>query len=547
MSAPDGPAPDLPALLTAAEAAGPDGPEGLALLDELRAHPHLGTLPGPEALRAARVLAVSGDPGDLPAVAELAGRAHGEGVDGAGPIHAEAVDKIHLFQNRPQPYGTVMVEHQGEVVQPPVDPRTPDADRLALGLPTLAEMQERMVDASRRLASERAATPGALPPGHRFARVWTDPDPAEVRARLAAEGRPAWADEDVLTFAVEADGPVVVTPVFPIQTWAAGDGLQVLQVRVERLDEAVITYTFTPVAGGAGPIDVRRGSHDGRFRGPLAPPELPSNDPLVGSTFDHAVESDALGGPRRVTVYRPPGHQAGDDLPVVYATDGNLFAPYARRLDAAIEDGTCPPVVVVAAHAAPMNPIEGNIRALEYLQGFDAERFAAHQRFFTVELVAWAETELGVATEPARRGVFGCSDGAGPALAPAGANPRAYGHVFAYSTGMPPDPSVLAAPAPASDRPADGRGSTGGASGGWTATTHPMVHLCAGTLEGGFHQATEAWAGYLHLQGARYHFTERVAGHDLIQWAEELPVALARAWGRGAESAPGGDVTSRGG
>lgn len=525
MSDLDGPA-DLASLLHAAEAAPDDGPESFAALDRLRAHPDVPDLDGPDAMRLARLLAVSGDPNDLPNVADLAGRAHRSGVEGAGPIHAEAIDKIHLFQNQPQPYGTVMVEHQGEIVQPPVDPRVGDEERRALGLPGLAEMRQRMAEASRRMAVERAANPGTLPIGQRFARVWTDPDPAELRARLAAGAEAAWADGDILTFALESPGPVVVTPVFPLQTWDAGDGLQVLQVRVERLDEAVITYTFTPVSGGPGAMNLRRGSHDGRFRGASAPPELPSNDPLVGTTFDHAVESNALGGPRAVTVYRPPGHEAGDDTPVVYATDGNMFAPYARRLDAAIEAGRCRPVVVVAAHAAPMNEIDGNIRALEYLQGFDAERFAAHQRFFTVELVAWAETELGVSTEPVRRGIFGTSDGAGHALTTAGSTPRAYGHVFAYSTGMPPDPSML---------PAGSGGSSSAPSstlgGGWGPDTHPMVHLCAGTLEGGFHQATEAWAGYLHLQGARYHFTERVAGHDLIQWCEELPVALGRAWG----------------
>jgi enterochelin esterase-like enzyme len=185
-----------------------------------------------------------------------------------------------------------------------------------------------------------------------------------------------------------------------------------------------------------------------------------------------------------------------------------MFAPYARRLDAAIEAGLCPPVIVVAAHSAPMDHISGNIRALEYLTGFDQHRFDAHQRFFIVELAAWAETELGVTADPARRGIFGCSDGGGHALATAMLHPTKFGHCFAYSTGMPPDPSTR-----------------------WDPATHPTVHLCAGTLEAGFHQATEAWAGFLHLQGAECHFTERVAGHDLIQWAEELPRAIARAWG----------------
>ncbi len=493
---------DLSELLTAAEEAS----DRFDLLDRLRDHPDLADASPDHSMRAAALLAVSGDPADLPTVAQLAGRAHQAGAIGAGVVYAEAVDKISLYQGQPQRYGTVMVEHQGDIVQPPVDPSVSDEERAELGVPSMDEMRRRMDEVGQQMARERADKPGFLPPGERFCRVWSDPDPEQLRARMAVDGS-AWADEDVITFVCESPGPVAVTPVFPIGSWDAGDGLQVLSLRVERLEEAVITYTFTPLAGG-GPMNLSRGSHDGRFRGASAPEELASNDPLVGTTFEHAVESPTLGESRTVTVYRPPGHQPGDDIPVIYATDGNMFAPYARRLDAAIDSGICPPVIVVAAHSAPMNQIEGNIRALEYLQGFDDRRFDAHQRFFIVELAAWAENELGVATDPAKRGVFGCSDGGGHALTTAMLHPTKFGHVFAYSTGMPPDPATR-----------------------WDAETYPYVHLCAGTLEGGFHQATAAWAGFLHIQNAGCHFTERVSGHDLIQWCEELPRALARAWG----------------
>ncbi|MEL6985039.1 MAG: hypothetical protein AAFO29_21590, partial [Actinomycetota bacterium] len=210
-SAPDDPPAELLRLLAVAEAAEADSPDAFAAIDAVRADPGVGTVDGLDALRVARLLAVSGDPNDLPTVAELAGRAHRSGVSGAGPIHAEAVDKIHLFQNQPQPYGTVMVEHQGEIVQPPVDHRVPDADRQALGLPTLAEMQDRMAEVSRQMATDRASAPGALPVGQRFARVWTDPDPSELRALLAAEDQPAWANGDILTFVVESVQPVIVT------------------------------------------------------------------------------------------------------------------------------------------------------------------------------------------------------------------------------------------------------------------------------------------------------------------------------------------------
>ncbi|MGF1599377.1 MAG: alpha/beta hydrolase [Acidimicrobiales bacterium] len=496
---------DLPILLTEAE--GADELARLGLVDRLRHHPRLRLATGVDALRAARFLAVSGMAEDLMEVARLSRRAHDDGIDGAGVVHAEAVDKIALYQGRAQLYGTVMVEHQGDIVQPPVDPTIDDAERVALGVPTLAELRRRMSELSRQLARERATETGALPRGQRWCRVWTDPDPDELRARREAEGASAWADGGILTFVAESDVPVAVTPVFPIPSWEVGEGLHALSVRVERLDEAVITYTFTPLDGSAN-LSVSRGSHDGRFRGAAAPPELPSNDPLVGSTYDHAVESAALGGPRTVTVYRPPDHTLGEDVPVVYATDGNMFAPYARRLDAAIEAGACPRVVVVAAHAAPADRIRGNQRALEYLLGYDDRRFDSHQRFFVDELARWAEDELGVPTERHRRAVFGCSDGGGHALAVARLHPQRFGHVFAFSTGTPPEPTTR-----------------------WDAETHPMVHLCAGTLEDGFFQATGAWAGLLHLHRAPHHFTERVSGHDLIQWCEELPAALDRAWG----------------
>jgi len=485
------------------------GDERFDLIDEIRAHALVDNLAGEAAGAAARLLAGSGDPADLPTVARLSLIAHEAGVDGAGIIHAEASDKIALYTGRPQLYGTVMLEQYGEIVQPPVNQQVSDAERAALGVPSMAELHERMAQLTRQLATERAGQPAVLPDGQRWCRVWSDPDPAQLRARMAVDGT-AWADGDVLTLVTESPVPVAATPLFQIESWSPGDGLQVLQLRVERLDEAIITYTFTPVGGpfgGAAAMNFSRGSHDGRFRGENSPPELPSNEQLTGSTFDHAVESAALGEPRRVTVYRPPGHEMGELLPVVYATDGNMFAPYMRRLDAAIDAGACPRVVFVAAHSASFDPVLGNLRAAEYLPGFDRSRFDNHQRFFVDELAAWAEAELGVATDPQLRGVFGCSDGAGHALMVARLHTQRFGHAFAYSTGMPPDMNEM-----------------------WSSE-HPFVHLCAGTLEGAFHTATEAWAGWLMVQGARYHFTERVAGHDLIQWAEELPRALERAWG----------------
>ena len=183
-----------------------------------------------------------------------------------------------------------------------------------------------------------------------------------------------------------------------------------------------------------------------------------------------------------------------------------MIQPYIRRIDAAITEERIPPVVLIAPHAAPMDRT-GNERALEYLPGFDDQRFDRHQRFFVDELSTWAETECGVSDQREFRAIFGCSDGAAHALATASMHRQRFGQCIAYSTGMPPSEQTR-----------------------WEPEGAPFVHLCAGTLEQGFHQATEAWAAWLHFHGSPHHFTERICGHDLIQWIEELPRAVARAW-----------------
>ncbi len=468
------------------------------------------------ALGAARALSATGIGPDLLPAAGLAQIAHKQGVDEGGVLFAECVDRLAVMSGRPQPFGTVAIQHDGEIIQAPVDSGVTDADRAQVGLPPLDEIRRRILEQARDRAREMADAP-ALPEGIPYARVWTDPDAATLRARWDVEDSSAWADGDVLT--IVGEEPFVCVPTFGLASWpVSGEPeLFALSVRVDRLDEAVITYTRRPVYGpeASAPVTSQAGSHDGRFRGENSPPELASNDQLAGVLHDEVIGSEALGEPRAVTIYEPPDAarlaEENGPLPVVYATDGRLFPAYARRLDAAIVDGWCPPVFVVAAHSAPMMPDPGaqaSPRALEYLPGFEPASFDRHQRFFVDELAAFAEERFPVRQDRAGRSVFGCSDGGGHAIATGMLHFQRFGHVFAFSTGIAPD------------------GQTG-----WVADEGPFVHLCAGTLEGAFHQATSMWAFFLERIGAPHHFTERVCGHDVIQWAEEFPRALARAYG----------------
>jgi enterochelin esterase-like enzyme len=486
--------------------------DGLAAADDLdadrlvallRDHPDLPTCDPTLAFAAARALHAHGGSDDVVAAAELAARAVQAGVGDAGPLFAACADRLAVWSGRRQPYGTLTGEVNGELELVPVDPRTTDEARAAAGVPALTDLRAGVERANRDRAVQRAGDAG-LPRGARFCRIWRSPDAGELRRRWQGEGIPVWADGDELTIVHQDERAPIVGPVFGMVMWPVDDGgLFALTLRVERLPEAVFSYGFAP-PGSAAAIAVRPA---GRWRGPEAPAALPSRRDLAGTLLEHAVESETLGEPRRVSIYRPAGHTRQETLPVVYATDGAMFAPYARRLDAAIEADAVPRVVVVAAHGARPDQAV-NRRAMEYLPGFDQASFERHHAFFCDELAAWAEAELGVSGDRERRAVFGCSDGGGHALAVGERRPDRFGHVIAYSSGMPPDPASR-----------------------WDPAAAPLVHLCAGTLEGPFHQATEAWAAWLSAFGVAHHWVERVCGHDLIQWVEELPGALARAWG----------------
>lgn len=491
------------------------------LVQLLARSPELQQAQGVHALRAARALSVHGGPQMFSIAGELAARAHREGVPGAGAVFAECADKMSLLSGRPQQFGTVVTTHLGDLVLAPVDGSVDDESRARIGLPTLAQRRTEIDRRNRELARERAAQ-SELPAGQRLCRVWRDPSPAFLAERLEAHPAGCWDDGDELTFACRSDAAGVLPgPVIELPMWRVGDNssdgandgahsnLWALSVRIERLSEAVIGYGFWPLDDAGSLLGGQRGPVPHRFRGPEAPAELPSHpdDELCGETQEHTVDSTSLRSKRKVTVYLPPQHSATERLPVLYATDGAMIGPYIRRLDAGIANETVPRFVLVAAHSAPMGGY-GNERAMEYLPGFDNDRFDRHQRFFVEELSAWASQSFGISDDRSQRGVFGASDGGGHALAVGHMHRDKFGHAMAYSTGMPPNEQM-----------------------NWNAAEAPFVHLCAGTLEGGFHQATEAWAAWLHFAKSPHEWTERVCGHDLIQWIEELPRAVARAWG----------------
>jgi enterochelin esterase-like enzyme len=232
-------------------------------------------------------------------------------------------------------------------------------------------------------------------------------------------------------------------------------------------------------------------------RGPEAPPEPACADPIAGELVTEALDYD---GGRRVTVYLPPGVPEA----VVFAGDGQLISQWGGILEAA----DVPPTMIVGAHRTA----DETLRLHEYSPVFDAERFAAHERFFVNDLRRWARSRFGVALPAERTAAFGVSAGGELALALGLRHPDVYGAVFSGSPG-------------AGYRPP-----------GVMPSSMPRVYLVAGTLEPFFHANASRWAAALRDADADVFMSERVASHGAALWRGEFPLMVAWALGRSART-----------
>ena len=122
--------------------------------------------------------------------------------------------------------------------------------------------------------------------------------------------------------------------------------------------------------------------------------------PIAGELVTEALDFD---GGRQVTVYVPPDPAEA----VVFAADG---AWHTSRLSEVLEGASAPPTMIVGVHGMP----DDDGRLHEYVPGFDAERFATHERFFVDDVGRWVESRFGVALPTDRTGVWGASLGGEP-------------------------------------------------------------------------------------------------------------------------------------
>ena len=216
----------------------------------------------------------------------------------------------------------------------------------------------------------------------------------------------------------------------------------------------------------------------------------------MSPTGELVTEVLGYDGGRSITVYIPPDPAEA----VVFAADG---AWHTSRLSEVIDGARGPSTMIVGVHGLP----DDDGRLKEYVPGFDAECFAAHERFFVDDVGRLVASRFGVALPAARTGVWGASLGAEFALAMGLRHPDVYGAVFAASPGAgykPPEvlPSSL-----------------------------PRIYLLAGRQEQFFLDNATRWADALRNADADVAMVERDGEHGDAFWGEEFSLMVAWAFG----------------
>ena len=210
---------------------------------------------------------------------------------------------------------------------------------------------------------------------------------------------------------------------------------------------------------------------------------------LVTETFDYD-------GGRPVTVYVPPVPPQA----VVFAGDGQLISQWGGVLEAA---GVLP-VMIVGTHRLD----DEMLRLQEYSPVFNAERFAAHEKFFVEDVRQWARSRFSVSLPAERTAVLVVSASGELALAMGLRHPGTYGAVLCASPGGGYRPPAV------------------------MPDSLPRAYLVAGTLEPFFLENAARWAAALRGAGADVVMTERAGPHGGAFWKQEFPLMVTWAFGR---------------
>ena len=330
----------------------------------------------------------------------------------------------------------------------------------------------------------------------------TPDDPAPYHERLGDDDHAVWLENDTLHILHRAaDGPVELAGglQMPMQR-LDGTDLWLLRLRWDRWNNAFIKYAFF------GPQPPKRFDFHS-WQGPDAPPP-PRTVKEEGRVETFRVHSAALDEMRTITVVLPPGEHA--DLPAIVLADGQGAEAWSRILHALAEDGAVRPVAVVGIHSGayrgtPGQPYDPDLddRGRDYIESHDPDRFEAHLRWVTEEVLPLVAERFGISTRREDLAIAGFSNGGAFAASAGLRAPHRFGHVMAFSVGAPPQMPAQVEPA-------------------------PQFFLAAGTLETGFLRGTRAVLDLARSREIPAEMITFAAGHDAGMWDRALAVFAPR-------------------
>ncbi|MDF1808517.1 MAG: alpha/beta hydrolase-fold protein [Phycisphaerales bacterium] len=334
----------------------------------------------------------------------------------------------------------------------------------------------------------------------------TDERLSFIRTNLKGLTERVWLDGDVLWLAKNnRKGPWKTTGGISEQLTQVGDSdFWATGLKWDRWTEAFIKVAFYKGDFPTGPMEYIN------WRGKHAPPSPKQADPSNVVTYE-------LIGPdkdkkRNVTVVLPPQYDDKNELPALVLADGQSAEEWGKIIAAMINDKKIRPVVVIGVHNGGYQgdrsqPYDAqfDIRAREYLEGFDQDRFSAHLDWLIDTVLTDVARRYNISLERENLAVAGFSNGGAFASSAALRRGDVFGLALALSVGIPPDiepqtPNALLS----------------------------QFFCAAGELESRFLQQTNTLHNRLSDAGGEPLMQSYVAGHDAELWttamSEYLPL-----------------------
>ncbi len=206
------------------------------------------------------------------------------------------------------------------------------------------------------------------------------------------------------------------------------------------------------------------------------------------------LHSIALGETRTVHVVCGRRFSQAAIRYIVLLADGQLLAELTASMSS---DQLMPQLLLVG--------IESNIdtRDYDYIEGYHAPRFNAHERFVVDEVLSAIDREYEIFEDNCVRGICGFSNGATFAPSMSVRNPELFSFAIIMSA-------------------ADNRVSLDCYPPGHTC----KYYLAAGTREPEYLRITRDIASDLQNLGVQHLLAVRNADHNIEFWSEEFPQAL---------------------